>query len=619
MHIRLIKNSLQAKIIIIFSILLLSLSVVNFFYSYKKQRSDSIDFATKHVQTFAKMLAFSVGSGLGESNFDIVQTAFNWAKGDKNIVYIDIIDETNSSIVTHNPENIKIGKDEIISSGKALKSEKDYLAVKMPIVYKERNLGNIIMAYSLKEMESELNERAIVLVITNLIIFLAGLIIIIGGSTYLIRQIKTLKKSAERVGHGDFDPYINIRSADEIGQLASAISNMITSIKQSSESLLSEKLRAENAMKHAEEQSIKLEEQKDYLSKKVDLILSEMNKFAKGDLTVELDIEKDDEIGKLYKGFNNAVVNTREMILSVSDSVQRTASAANQISSSSEQLASGSVEQSRQTTEVTGSIEEITKTILESAKHAGVASENSKLASESAKEGAQKVEETKKGMFKIVSSTRAAGEKISLLSGKTEQIGQITQVIDDIADQTNLLALNAAIEAARAGEQGRGFAVVADEVRKLAERTTKATKEIADTIKSIQLEAKQADHAMNEAEKSVEEGMTLTEQVADSLNHILEVNQKVNDMINMVAYSGEEQSKNAEEISRNIEGINNITQQSSAGTQQIAKAAEELNRLTDDLQGLINRFKLSEEKSKISLSGRSRLAVRENGRMVLTN
>ncbi|MGE5411108.1 MAG: hypothetical protein ACM3MI_09140, partial [Clostridiales bacterium] len=113
--------------------------------------------------------------------------------------------------------------------------------------------------------------------------------------------------------------------------------------------------------------------------------------------------------------------------------------------------------------------------------------------------------------------------------------------------------------------------------------------------------------------------MTLTEQVADSLNHILEVNQKVNDMINMVAYSGEEQSKNAEEISRNIEGINNVTQQSSAGTQQIAKAAEELNRLTDDLQGLINRFKLSEEKSKVSLSSRSRLAVRENGRMILTN
>ncbi|MGE5496960.1 MAG: methyl-accepting chemotaxis protein, partial [Syntrophothermus sp.] len=335
------------------------------------------------------------------------------------------------------------------------------------------------------------------------------------------------------------------------------------------------------------------EKQEQYLKEQTSVISEALEKLAHGDLTAEVNIDKESPLYGLGRNLSSAINSLQDVLSRVTEAVQATASAANEISSSSEQRAAGSHEQSQQTSEVVGSVEQMTKTIMDSTQNAARASENSRLASSTAVEGTRKVEDTKKGMLKIVEATRTTGSRISSLTKKTEQIGEITQVIDDIADQTNLLALNAAIEAARAGEQGRGFAVVADEVRKLAERTTKATKEIAETIKAIQGEALEADSSMEEAGKAVEDGMRLTEDVALSLNKILEMNEKVLDIITQVAAASEEQSSAAEEISKNIEGISTVTQESAAGTEQIAKAAEDLNRLTVNLQDLISRFRLA--------------------------
>ena len=170
-------------------------------------------------------------------------------------------------------------------------------------------------------------------------------------------------------------------------------------------------------------------------------------------------------------------------------------------------------------------------------------------------------------------------------------------MIDDIADQTNLLALNAAIEAARAGEQGRGFAVVADEVRKLAERTTKATKEIAGMIKQIQKDTGNAVESMGEGTEEVERGKALANKAGESLREIVEESQHVVDIVTQVAAASEEQSSAAEQISKNIEAISSVTQQSAAGTQQIAHAAEDLNRLTLNLESLIEQFNISDSNS----------------------
>ena len=233
--------------------------------------------------------------------------------------------------------------------------------------------------------------------------------------------------------------------------------------------------------------------------------------------------------------------------------------------------------------------------IVESSQNAAFATESARNAAEVAGEGGYVVQQTIEGMKAISESVKASAATIVELGKRSDEIGEIISVIDDIADQTNLLALNAAIEAARAGEQGRGFAVVADEVRKLAERTTRATAEIASMIKSIQEDTSGAVSSMEEGTIQVESGMAFAVKAGDSLKSIVSVVNVVQDMIEQIATASDEQSTAAEQISNNVSKIASVTKLSAQSAEQMATTAEELNRQTEALNELVGRFKLEED------------------------
>ncbi|HEX2981947.1 MAG TPA: methyl-accepting chemotaxis protein [Ignavibacteriales bacterium] len=594
MVVKIFKRSILAKSMITFSVLLLAVTLLNYYASYTTQKSDSLKLAGDHIHTLSEMMAFAVGAGLSGNNFDIVAAAFQRVKEDKEIIYMDILDETGASIAAHNPDNLVIDNERVPLKA-AVSEDQSYIAIQMPVDYEDKHLGKIIMAYSLTEINGELSRRTNLLILTSLLVFVIGLCIIYLLCHYLTKKIKLLKDGALKIGAGDLSTSINVASSDEIGQLAEALRTMARNIKQASDSLMEEKIKAEKATQESDTQKDNFAKERDYLSGKVDQLLIEMRKFADGDLTVKLESEnKNDVIGKLFEGFNEVVGQIRQIIINVMNSVSATTSAATEISVSSEEMARGALAQESQTAEVAGAIDEITKTIVETSMNSSMASDAAQNAGRIAKEGGAAVNQTIEGMNRIAEVVKKSAETVQSLGSNSSQIGEIIQVINDIADQTNLLALNAAIEAARAGEQGRGFAVVADEVRKLAEKTTKATKEIAVMINIIQKDTAEAMSSMSSGTLEVEKGKQLADKSGESLKQIIISSQQVVDIITKVADASREQSASSEQISRNIEGISSITKETASGVQQVAGAAHDLSKLTETIQTLISKFKINE-------------------------
>lgn len=332
------------------------------------------------------------------------------------------------------------------------------------------------------------------------------------------------------------------------------------------------------------------------IGRSIAIMVALIQEIARNNLAVaDLQITTEDETGKATEALNQMKNSLREMIQSIASTAAHVASASEEISASATEQAQGAETQKDQAMQVATAMQEMSSTVSQVSDNCNSAAGAARQAAETARQGGAIVDETLAKMRAIADSVSATAKKMEGLGKSSDQIGRIIGVIDEIADQTNLLALNAAIEAARAGEQGRGFAVVADEVRKLAERTTIATKEIAQMIKNIQDETKSAVSAMEAGRNQVVEGVTFTAKAGDSLKTIIRMSDQVGEMITQIATAATEQSSTTENVNSNIDQITRLIKESAIGAQQSAQACQDLSGLALDLQTMVGKFRLGEQ------------------------
>ncbi len=323
-----------------------------------------------------------------------------------------------------------------------------------------------------------------------------------------------------------------------------------------------------------------------HITKPLSEISRKVEDLANGDLTVQIEYSSKDEAGSLALNMNLMVSSIRQMVGSIIGSSADVIHSVGTLKAGSERTLAGTNNQSLQAAQIATAAEEMSQTISDIARNSSIASESSKEAMDTAAKGKDVADGAVETVHRVFASTVELSTMVDKLNSRALEIGEIVTVIKDIADQTNLLALNAAIEAARAGEQGRGFAVVADEVRKLAERTIRATAEITDKIQAVQTESQKTSRSMEDASAEVTKAQEFIRQVGDSLTHIVDSVNKVEDQITQIATAVDEQASVAEEVTTNIEKTSNISQ-------DMGKMAHEVMDEVNKLHGVAESLKIS--------------------------
>ena len=320
--------------------------------------------------------------------------------------------------------------------------------------------------------------------------------------------------------------------------------------------------------------------------------LNAADRVASGDLRHDLNVERRDELGQLQRSMQRMTVSLRELIGGIGDGVTQIASAAEELSAVTEQTSAGVNNQKVETDQVATAMNEMAATVQEVARNAEEASEAALVADQQAREGDRVVAESIAQIERLATEMNHSSQAMGQLKSESDKIGSVLDVIKSVAQQTNLLALNAAIEAARAGEAGRGFAVVADEVRSLAQRTQQSTEEIEALIAGLQSGTQQVASSMDASRELTASSVELTRRAGTSLETITHTVSSIQAMNQQIAAAAEQQSAVAEEINRSVMNVRDVSDQTSAASEETAASSVELARLGTHLQGLVGKFQL---------------------------
>ncbi|SFW78515.1 methyl-accepting chemotaxis protein [Pseudomonas fluorescens] len=320
--------------------------------------------------------------------------------------------------------------------------------------------------------------------------------------------------------------------------------------------------------------------------------LAVVERIASGDLSQNVIVTRRDELGVLQQGIARMGVTLRDLISGIRDGVTQIASAAEELSAVTEQTSAGVNSQKVETDQVATAMHEMTATVQEVARNAEEASQAAAAADGEARAGDKVVSEAIAQIERLASEVVRSTDAMTVLQQESDKIGSVMDVIKAVAEQTNLLALNAAIEAARAGEAGRGFAVVADEVRGLAQRTQKSTEEIEGLVAGLQNGTQQVAAVMNNSRSLTDSSVALTRKAGESLGNITRTVSNIQSMNQQIAAAAEQQSAVAEEISRSIINVRDVSEQTAAASEETAASSVELARLGNQLQMMVSHFRV---------------------------
>ena len=320
-------------------------------------------------------------------------------------------------------------------------------------------------------------------------------------------------------------------------------------------------------------------------------LLDEMGNLADGDLSIQPEVTEQ-ITGAIADSINFAVKEMRNLVVRIKNAAQQVAVASERSRQTANELTQAATRQASQITETTERMRDMSKQMEDMSATAGRSAEVAQGSVATAKRGSEAVQNTIKGMDEMREHIQETAKRIKRLGESSQQIGEIVELINDIAEQTNILSLNAAIQAAMAGEAGRGFAVVADEVQRLAERSGEATKQIADLVKTIQADTNEAVTAMEQTTKGVVEGTRLADAAGQALGEIESVSEQLSGLIVKIARVAHQQSENATAVSQNMGQIQEATTLTSTGTRQTAESIGKLSELARELQASVAGFKL---------------------------
>jgi methyl-accepting chemotaxis protein len=384
----------------------------------------------------------------------------------------------------------------------------------------------------------------------------------------VLKPLNELARFSERLAAGDARARADIDSSDEFAFIAENFNRSASKVAQ----------------------AINNQQAQDSLQRSITDLLNTINQVARGDLTIRGKVTND-ALGNVVDSVNFMLDNFTKVLERVRKAAIDVSTSANQILEAADDMTAGATQQDQEITNTSSAVEQLTVSMKQVSNNAEASAEAARRALDAAEQGNRAVRDTLEGMQRIRSSVQATAKKIKSLGDRSLEISEIINVINDITEQTNLLALNAAIEAARAGEAGRGFAVVADEVRKLAEHSRSATKDIAALIKAIQAETNEAVVVMEEGTREVEVGAGLADQAGKALEAISSVVRQSAELVQEISLASKQQVRGTEGVANAMQIISGITRQTTQGARQTASTVGNMVKLSEQLNEALAQFR----------------------------